>query len=281
MPSFYDYAPGELRALPFNARRSQLYPLNMPTAAQAIDDALAGRHASAYLPQKMTYSRFKNGPAAIDYAENVVGVLGAQQSAQDFVYGIVDPITRNKGVYTARMASHDMVRLPQVRDNVYMEQDPITRGLLQRPIVQTQALDAYAQSAASPLNAQPTVYENTLLSSALEWPATPPMTGLGRVRRKLLRGLGGLGLAIDPGDEPQPGQMAMTAAEPTPVTPQLPRAVVYGYTVLGTLGFGLGLYHGWNRTRSTGWTLVWGAMGAWAPIVVLPLMFIQGFAKKG
>lgn len=271
MPSFYDYAPSELRELPFNSRRSHLYPLNLPTASQAIEDQVAGRRADAYLPGKMGYSgRWNKGPAAVDYASNVVGVLSAAEASQTFVNSVVGPIEAGIGIYTPGMASADMVRLPQVRDNVYMEQNPITPGLLQRPIVQAPGLNAYAMTAAQPNSVQPDVSSQTLLSVAQNPDLAPTMSslGLGRVRRRrmrTLRGLGGLGAAAD-------------AAAPGSTTPP---ALVYGYAALGTAGLGLGLYHGWKRTHSTGWTVVWGFASMWFPVIALPVMFIQGFGKKG
>lgn len=49
----------------------------------------------------------------------------------------------------------------------------------------------------------------------------------------------------------------------------------------GVLGGALGIYHGWNRTHSTPWTAAWGVAGAVFPIVAVPVMLIQGFAKRG
>lgn len=264
--SMYDYAPEEIRALPFNARRSHLYPINPPTSQQAIEDALQGEHASQYLPQRMTYSQYKNGPAAIAYGENVVGVLEAVDSGNSFVNSVVGPIEEGKGIYTPRMASRDFVRLPQARDNLRMQKDPLTRGLLDRPIVQAPGLNAYAATSRSPLSEQPDVYAQTLLSTALEGQQTPPLTsvGLGRiqrstsghVRRVLKQGTAGLG--------------CMGMQDSGTVT----------YAVLGLAGLSAGLYHGWKRTHSTAWTIIWGLAGAWFPVITIPVAVIQGFGKK-
>ena len=49
--------------------------------------------------------------------------------------------------------------------------------------------------------------------------------------------------------------------------------------VAGIAGTGLGIYHGWRRTGSVGWTLGWGLFGGLLPIVAIPWMLAQGFAK--
>ncbi len=39
-------------------------------------------------------------------------------------------------------------------------------------------------------------------------------------------------------------------------------------------------YHGFKRNKgSIGWTLVWGALGAWFPVITLPIAVFQGYAK--
>lgn len=39
-------------------------------------------------------------------------------------------------------------------------------------------------------------------------------------------------------------------------------------------------YHGYKRTRSLGWTLVWAAAGLFIPIVTIPVALAQGFGKR-
>jgi hypothetical protein len=46
--------------------------------------------------------------------------------------------------------------------------------------------------------------------------------------------------------------------------------------VLGTVGMGVGAFHGYARNRSIGWALAWGALGALAPVVVVPIALAQG-----
>lgn len=49
--------------------------------------------------------------------------------------------------------------------------------------------------------------------------------------------------------------------------------------VLNVAGAGLGAYHGYKRSGSAGWALVWGAAGFLAPIITVGVGAIQGFAK--
>jgi len=272
MPSFYDYAPDEIAALAFNSRRSQLYPANPPTAGQAIEDSLANRRADAIFSAKMGYSRFKTGPAAMAYGENVQGVLDAYDAPDNFVTGIVEPLQQGRGVYTPRMASADFVSLPQANDTLWMNPNPAARNMPDRPTVQSYALDAYAQQASNPQWAGEELTARTMLSTAYLNQQTP----LGRVLpavaqprskmlRRALRGVGGLGEAVD---DSKSVLGTLTPAQRT------------AYALLGTAGMGIGLYHGWKRTGSTGWTIGWGLLGAWLPILVIPLAFIQGIGKK-
>ena len=39
-------------------------------------------------------------------------------------------------------------------------------------------------------------------------------------------------------------------------------------------------YHGYKRTGSLIWALIYGAAGKWFPIETVPLAFAQGFGKK-
>ena len=267
MPSFYDYAPDEIAALAFNSRRSQLYPPNPPTAKQAIEDSLMNRRADAIFSAKMGYSQFKTGPAAMAYGENVQGVMNAYESTDGFVTGIVDPIQQGKGVYTPRMASDDFVSLPQVNDNLWMNPEPFARNMPDKPTVQSPSLDAYARQASNPQWAGEELPAVTPFSTAFTNQQTP-LGGLGRVStgrklvRRAVRGVGGLGEVTT-----------------SPVLGLTPTQLKF-YMALGTAGMGVGLYHGWKRTGKTGWALGWGLLGAWFPVVVIPLAFIQGIGKK-
>lgn len=40
------------------------------------------------------------------------------------------------------------------------------------------------------------------------------------------------------------------------------------------------VYHGYKRNRSVGWALVWGAAGAFFPIVTPAIALAQGFGKR-
>jgi hypothetical protein len=39
-------------------------------------------------------------------------------------------------------------------------------------------------------------------------------------------------------------------------------------------------YHGYKRTGSLIWALVYGLAGRWAPVVAVPVAFAQGFGDK-
>ena len=160
----------------------------------------------------------------------------------------------------------------------------------------------------------PTVTQRTLLSTALTGDSTP----LGRIslRQKskgFFRGLGragmGLGALGDPLDigseisyDPRaeglaippimtvsttPGVVTTVTAAPTGVDPSkvslAPASSGWkaAFAFAGLAGGALGLYHGWNRTHSTPWTVGWGFAGAIFPIVAVPIMLFQGFGKRG
>lgn len=46
---------------------------------------------------------------------------------------------------------------------------------------------------------------------------------------------------------------------------------------VGTVGLGLGAYHGYKRNDSIGWAIVWALCGSAVPII--PIAFAQGFAE--
>jgi hypothetical protein len=39
-------------------------------------------------------------------------------------------------------------------------------------------------------------------------------------------------------------------------------------------------YHGYRRTGSIFWALVWGAMGKWKPVYTMPVAVAQGFGQR-
>lgn len=48
---------------------------------------------------------------------------------------------------------------------------------------------------------------------------------------------------------------------------------------VGTVGLGLGAYHGYKRNDSIGWAIVWALCGSAVPIITIPIAFAQGFAE--
>ena len=51
-------------------------------------------------------------------------------------------------------------------------------------------------------------------------------------------------------------------------------------TTLALAGTGLGAYHGYRRTDSVGWAIVWGLLGGLFPIITIPVAFAQGFGQR-
>ena len=50
--------------------------------------------------------------------------------------------------------------------------------------------------------------------------------------------------------------------------------------LLSTLGFMMGLYHGYKRDQeSVGWAIGWAFFGGILAPIAIPVMFIQGFGK--
>lgn len=280
MPSFHPYAPAQIRNLPFDARRSQLFPPNPVATEQLAEDQLAGRYADGYFPQKMLF------PKNIPFGSNVQGASLAADLWTDHVNALTAPITESKGIYTPAMAAGDLNRLP-APDMADFNPAPLARGLLETPIVQAPVLNAYGPLMSDPATTND--YElarQPLLTTAFMGDETPfghVNQNLGRLRApRALRKLAtfGIGSAFGAGDEPivgwavNPEEQGMAA-----------RAANSKYgvilSVLGLVGMGAGLYHGWKRTHSTPWTVVWGIGGGLAPIIALPIMFLQGFGKRG
>lgn len=264
----YDYAPQEIRNLPFNSKRSQLYPVNPETAMQAVEDAIAGRRAVEYLPKKMAFTRYKNGPAAQPAASSAVSMYEASQVFRKKVDHLTTPIETGKGIYTTTMASNDFVRLPQPFDNWYANPDPIAKGLLDRPVANAAELDAFSRQNADPTKGG--FYETTPvvmqrpIDAAIPWDSTPlGHVGKGAKRMaKMKRTLNGLGKTTSLGALGD-GSTWQT---------------VYG--VASIAGTGMGAYHGYKRNNSVGWAIGWGLLGGLFPIIVIPLAFAQGFGKR-
>jgi hypothetical protein len=129
---------------------------------------------------------------------------------------------------------------------------------------------AHIESIVGPIEAGKGVYTPEMAAQTFN--QLPAPIGLHGVRR-FVRRLSGLGAPPELATEAQVFDDAQ--AVPAPSAPLLP-----GWRwALGALGLGLGLYHGWHRTKSTGWSVVWGFAGATFPIIALPLAAIQGFAK--
>lgn len=62
--------------------------------------------------------------------------------------------------------------------------------------------------------------------------------------------------------------------------PTLSPGVARLLRVLGIVGTGVGVYHGYKRNRgSVGWALGWGLLGAFFPVIVIPVAFAQGLGK--
>ena len=49
---------------------------------------------------------------------------------------------------------------------------------------------------------------------------------------------------------------------------------------LSLAGTAAGVYHGYKRTNSVGWTLGWGLFGGSFPVIAIPWMLAQGFAQR-
>lgn len=143
--SYARYVPRELRDLPFNSRRSQLYPENPPLAFQAMEMAQAGAPVPiAYMPQKVGFTRWKT--PARTFADTALTSNAAvsgyqrQQAALSFTGRGAAPM------YTTTQASADLVRLPQAAPEI--NPYPIARGVTSR-MVPFEELDAYAQAASA------------------------------------------------------------------------------------------------------------------------------------
>jgi len=52
------------------------------------------------------------------------------------------------------------------------------------------------------------------------------------------------------------------------------------YGVLSVAGGALSAYHGYKRNDSVGWAIGWGLLGAWFPIITVPVALAQGYGKR-
>lgn len=53
------------------------------------------------------------------------------------------------------------------------------------------------------------------------------------------------------------------------------------YTALSAAGTALGAYHGYKRHSSVSWAIGWAVLGGFAPFIVIPVAFAQGFGTRG
>lgn len=76
-----------------------------------------------------------------------------------------------------------------------------------------------------------------------------------------LKGLGSLGEAYDEG--------------------RVPLGVWISYSLLSVAGGVGGAYHGYKRNgNSGGWAAWWFLMGAWFPLITVPVALVQGFGER-
>ena len=64
----------------------------------------------------------------------------------------------------------------------------------------------------------------------------------------------------------------------TDATPKI--TVPFWVKVLGSVGAIAGAYHGYKRTNSYGWAILWSMGTSLAPFILGPVMVAQGFGKK-
>lgn len=57
-------------------------------------------------------------------------------------------------------------------------------------------------------------------------------------------------------------------------------AVSTAARVISVAAIAAGAYHGYKRTGSAGWAVGWALLAGLAPIIVIPVAFAQGFAKR-
>jgi len=223
------------------------------------------------MPQKMLFTRYKNGPAAKEAGSSAVSAISAGQIYSDKVHSLTSPIEADKGIYTPQMASEDFVSLPQPLDDWYADPEPVARNLLDRPIVQASALDQFAKANQTPsaegFYSQQELEEAPLRQTSIPYNRTPLGHAGPRSRRKAkLRGSALAGVSKATGGV---GGLGAVDASPWQIA----------YGVASLAGTGLGAYHGYKRNDSVGWAIGWALLGGLFPIIVLPVAFAQGFAE--
>jgi hypothetical protein len=96
------------------------------------------------------------------------------------------------------------------------------------------------------------------------------MNGLGRVAVNTLAGVGRRSMR----------GMTLGQLDDTQVAFATPRWLQVTWGALSVLGTGMGAYHGWKRSHN-GWAVAGYALfGMILPVVGIPVMFAQGFAKR-
>jgi hypothetical protein len=281
-----------------------------------MQEQIVGAPRPVLMPQKTMFTKWHTGPARRGYLSTALSALDAGAVYTRKISAITEPIESNKGIFTPFQASRVFNRLPQPMDNFQYNSDPIARGLLSRPITQAPSLDAFARGV-TPDVTQQTLLSTALEGDMTPlgglgrvvggWPGERP-------RRGVLRGLGragmGFGALGDPFDimgqasfdpnaqgipleqtsnQATPGassQVVTTVKTPVAIPSPTPAASLskWGttfYALAGLIGAGAGIYHGWKRTHSTPWTVAWGIAGGIFPIFAVPVMFVQGFGKRG
>lgn len=271
MPSYYRYAPQQIRDLPLNLQRSQMYPGNPATIDQAIMDSLEGRKPIALMPQKMLFTRYKNGPAAMEAGASAVSSAAAADIYALKVEGLTAPIEANKGIYTPQMASDVFVALPQPMDNWWANPNPVARNLMDKPVVQASELNAFAAINQGPGSPGWTYIDTLDAQPLVEDPMPFDSTPLGHVRtrgakmKRAVKGLGKAGMGF--------GALSGHDGSYSPVAMSL-----YGLASLA--GTGIGAYHGYKRNNSVGWAIGWALLGGIFPIIVIPVAYAQGIGKR-
>lgn len=258
----YQYAPREIRDLPFNLRRSQLYPVNYPTFAQAVEAQVNDvARPVGYFPKKMAFTRYKNGPAAKEAGSSAVSAYQASLIFPERVDALVGPIEAGKGIFTTSQASEHFTRLPQARDNLRINAFPLAKGLSDRPQVMGPELAEYARLQTDP--ASGTFDDQWLVAAVppieepIAWDSTPlGRLGLGHAgRRGIMRRLKGTS-----------GSGGSSLA--------------WAWTAASIAGTAIGAYHGYKR-HDSGWAAVgWALLGGAFPVITVPVAFAQGIGKR-
>lgn len=60
----------------------------------------------------------------------------------------------------------------------------------------------------------------------------------------------------------------------------VPRWLQVTHGILSLAGGAMGGYHGWKRSRSALGVVGYGALGVFLPVIGIPVMLAQGFAKR-